>query len=173
MSSIHPHGCIQVHVCVCGCVHVCMCVYWCMHVCVCLWFYVCMLLCMYIDQSCIIVVTQLKYNRAKALLNYLPNLKPNEVSSFFQQLSDVCLLPVLSSPRLALNTTTESYPQGLLWKGKLCACHFTSLGSHVFVPMHATAECPLIFGSKVYVVNYMLPTSIPSGVIPSITSYVP
>ena len=119
------------------------------------------------------LVTQVRYNRAKAVLSYLKKLNPTEVSNFFQQVANISWLPVLSKPPSLPNSSTDSYPPCLPYKGKQYACHFVSLGSHVFVPTSATVEYSFILGSQVYIADCVLQDSIPDGVLPSISTYIP
>ena len=107
-------------------------------------------------------VNRVKFSRAKAVLKYLSSCKskffsekvtlsPAEWCTMGQAISILAIecnwLPVRSKP-------PDDYPPCLVWKGRTCPCHFTSLTSEVLVPtQHDSDILPSNTGSQMYIVD--------------------
>ena len=96
-------------------------------------------------------VDPVKYNRAKAVLNYIENHPfPNE-AQLIQVTKSYSWLPISSTP-------PNGYPPCLSWKGSCCTSHFIS--SNIFIPSVETSELPQILGSQIFITDACVPQSL-------------
>ena len=96
-------------------------------------------------------VDPVKYNRAKAVLNYIGNHHFSNEAQLIQVTKSYSWLPISSTP-------PNGYPPCLSWKGSCCTSHFIS--SNIFVPSVETSELPLILGSQIFIVDACVPQSL-------------
>lgn len=121
-------------------------------------------------------VTQMRYNRAKAILKYLPFLSSSDIAQFINSVKSFCWFPIQCEPtkltQIQIKTSSveeksqDDYPICLSWKGKGFKCHFIGANNHAFFPSIELMEHCHIIGSQMYVVNCQLPSMVAHALNP-------
>ena len=121
--------------------------------------------------KCPQLTTCVKYNRAKAVLNYLCMLSTPDIVQFITRTKSYCWFPVVCEPKKRLTCTQDvqsyTYPEGVPWKGAQFKCHMIGASNEVFFPITDILDHSLMVGSQMYVIDCQLPQSVANMLTPS------